>query len=135
MRMYLCPKFLTQSRVVALSSCLCPPTEFAAAPGTPMKTTKGEDLEHPVTDLEAVRSILVQGLPLLDQELTESSIVQVGRDSPLAWDKNTSPFTMLIICFDASVGSRFCGNVSGVVRSRETRQRGDSLAVRELRAS
>ncbi|CAM9589004.1 unnamed protein product [Ectocarpus sp. 8 AP-2014] len=51
--------------------------EFAAVPGTPMKPSKGEDLEHPVTDLEAVRSILVQGLPLLDQELTESSIVQV----------------------------------------------------------
>lgn len=42
-----------------------------------MKPSKGDDLEHPVTELEAVRSILVQGLPLLDQELTESSIVQV----------------------------------------------------------
>lgn len=43
-----------------------------------MKPSKGDDLEHPVTELEAVRSILVQGLPLLDQELTESSIVQVN---------------------------------------------------------
>lgn len=42
-----------------------------------MTPAKGGDLQHPVTDVEAVRSILVQGLPLLDQELTESSIVQV----------------------------------------------------------
>lgn len=42
-----------------------------------MKTSEGSAVAHPVTELEAVRSILVQGLPLLDQELTESSIVQV----------------------------------------------------------
>lgn len=42
-----------------------------------MKSSKGDALDHPVTEIEAVRSILVQGLPLLDQELTESSIVQV----------------------------------------------------------
>lgn len=42
-----------------------------------MTPTKGSDLDHPVTEQEATRSILVQGLPLLDQELTESSIVQV----------------------------------------------------------
>lgn len=42
-----------------------------------MLPSKGDDLEHPVTEQEAVRSVLVQGLPLLDQELTESSIVQV----------------------------------------------------------
>lgn len=42
-----------------------------------MTGSKGDDLEHPVTEQEAVRSVLVQGLPLLDQELTESSIVQV----------------------------------------------------------
>lgn len=42
-----------------------------------MKATKGDALEHPVTETEAVRSILVQEIPLLDQELTESSIVQV----------------------------------------------------------
>lgn len=47
-----------------------------------MIPSKGDDLEHPVTEQEAVRSVLVQGLPLLDQELTESSIVQVcGRDA------------------------------------------------------
>lgn len=42
-----------------------------------MKASQGSALEHPVTEVEAVRSVLVQGLPLLDQELTESSIVQV----------------------------------------------------------
>lgn len=35
-------------------------------------------MSHPVTEQEAVRSILVQGLPLLDQELTESSVVQAS---------------------------------------------------------
>lgn len=43
-----------------------------------MKASKGDALEHPVTELEAVRSILVQDIPLLDQELTESSIVQAS---------------------------------------------------------
>lgn len=49
-------------------------TEFAST----MKASKGDALEHPVTELEAVRSILVQDIPLLDQELTESSIVQAS---------------------------------------------------------
>lgn len=43
-----------------------------------MQSSSGDAVDHPVTELEAVRSILVQGLPLLDQELTESSIVQVS---------------------------------------------------------
>ncbi|CAM9262694.1 unnamed protein product [Laminaria digitata] len=42
-----------------------------------MKPSKGDSMSHPVTELEAPRAVLVQGLPLLDQELTESSIVQV----------------------------------------------------------
>lgn len=50
-----------------------------------MKSSKGDALDHPVTELEAVRSILVQGLPLLDQELTESSIVQVCGTKTKRW--------------------------------------------------
>lgn len=49
--------------------------EFAS--NTPMKPSKGDEMSHPITELEASRAVLVQGLPLLDQELTESSIVQV----------------------------------------------------------
>lgn len=52
-----------------------PPSEFAST--TPMKPSKGDAMSHPITELEASRAVLVQGLPLLDQELTESSIVQV----------------------------------------------------------
>ena len=49
-------------------------TEF----NKPMVASTADKLSHPVTEKEAMRSILVQGLPLLDQELTESSIVQVS---------------------------------------------------------
>ncbi|CAM9560527.1 unnamed protein product [Ectocarpus sp. 4 AP-2014] len=81
--------------------------EFAAVPGTPMKPSKGEDLEHPVTDLEAVRSILVQGLPLLDQELTESSIVQVfsayGEISKLLLQTNEESRTQRAVLVFADV--------------------------------
>lgn len=56
------------------------PSEFAAT--TPMKPSQGDAMSHPITELEASRAVLVQGLPLLDQELTESSIVQVSY-SPL----------------------------------------------------
>lgn len=52
--------------------------EFASTGTSAMKANKGDALEHPVTEVEAIRSILVQEIPLLDQELTESSIVQVS---------------------------------------------------------
>ena len=52
------------------------PSEFAST--TPMKPSKGDSMPHPITEHEASRAVLVQGLPLLDQELTESSIVQVS---------------------------------------------------------
>ncbi|CAM9602990.1 unnamed protein product [Ectocarpus fasciculatus] len=72
-----------------------------------MKPSKGDDLEHPVTDLEAVRSILVQGLPLLDQELTESSIVQVfsayGEISKLLLQTNEESRTQRAVLVFAEV--------------------------------
>lgn len=46
-----------------------------------MAASTGSNMSHPVTEQEAARSILVQGLPLLDQELTESSIVQASANS------------------------------------------------------
>lgn len=61
--------------VAVLCDTSSPALAFASS--TPMTASQGGALAHPVTEVEAVRSILVQGLPLLDQELTESSIVQV----------------------------------------------------------
>eukprot|EP00752_Nemacystus_decipiens_P003911 g3586.t1 len=91
--------------------------EFAS-PEVPMIPGKGGDLEHPVTEQEAVRSVLVQGLPLLDQELTESSIVQVfsayGEISKLLLQTNEeSKSQRAVLVFAESAGATAALQVNG----------------------
>lgn len=57
-------------------------------------------MSHPVTEQEAARSILVQGLPLLDQELTESSIVQASANEAIL-SHSRSNRSQDIWCFEA----------------------------------
>lgn len=88
------PARLKMNRIPSSSTMTyCVPTdnmpEFASS--TPMKASRGNALEHPVTEQEAVRSVLVQGLPMLDQELTESSIVQARRSNRLLMSSLRSP--------------------------------------------
>ncbi|CAM9671753.1 unnamed protein product [Scytosiphon promiscuus] len=90
--------------------------EFAS--NTPMTPTKGSDLDHPVTEQEAVRSILVQGLPLLDQELTESSIVQVfsayGEISKLLLQTNEESKTQrAVLVFAEAAGAHTALQANG----------------------
>ncbi|CAM9679697.1 unnamed protein product, partial [Hapterophycus canaliculatus] len=83
-----------------------------------MTPTKGSDLDHPVTEQEAVRSILVQGLPLLDQELTETSIVQVfsayGEISKLLLQTNEESKTQrAVLVFGEAAGAHAALQANG----------------------